>query len=151
MEQRLLALEERVAALEAGRTLVDHLRERVGDGEISYAGSVGFDDREYAWAKDHTYAEVVAGDWNRAATTLESLGSPARLALLGELLRAPRNRGQLQEALGDSSTSNNNDHGGRLTPCLTGVESPRATTSSQTHASLHTYADRSSAGNRRGS
>lgn len=103
-EQRLAALEERVAALEAGRTLVDHLRERVDDGNVGYAGSVGFGGREYVWAKDHTAADVLAADWALAARTLESLGSPARLALLAALLQAPRSRAELHEALGDTST-----------------------------------------------
>jgi DNA-binding transcriptional ArsR family regulator len=103
-EQRFAALEERVAALEADRTLVDHLRERVGDGDISYAGSVGFGGREYVWAKDHAAADILAADWTRVSRTLESLGSPARLTLLAALLRAPRNRAELHEALGDTST-----------------------------------------------
>lgn len=103
-ERRLAALEERVTALEAGRTLVNHLRERVDDGKFGYAGSVGFGDREYVWAKDHVAADVLTADWNLAARTLESLGSPARLALLAALLQAPRSRAELQEALGDTST-----------------------------------------------
>lgn len=103
-EQRLAALEERVAALEAGHTLVNHLRERVDDGKIGYAGSVGFGGREYVWAKDHVAADVLGGDWTLAARTLESLGSPARLALLSALLQAPRNRAELQQTLGDTST-----------------------------------------------
>lgn len=103
-EQRLAALEERVAALEAGRTLVNHLRERVADGKIGYAGSVGFGGREYAWTKDHVATDVLAADWTLAARTLESLGSPARLALLAALLQAPRTRAELHHALGDTST-----------------------------------------------
>lgn len=103
-EQRLIALEERVDALEVGHTLVNHLRERVDDGKLGYAGSVGFGGREYVWAKDHVAADVLAGDWTPAARTLESLGSPARLALLSALLQAPRSRAELHQALGDTST-----------------------------------------------
>jgi DNA-binding transcriptional ArsR family regulator len=104
IEERLVALEERVAVLEGARTPIKRAQARVGDGEVTYAGSVGFGDREYAWAKDHAVDDLLATDWGSAAAVLERLGSPARLALLAALLTAPRTRAQLQEVLGDTST-----------------------------------------------
>lgn len=73
-------------------------------GAITYAGAAGFGRREYQWAMEHRVHDLAAADWGAAASTLESLGSPARLTLLAALLGAPRTRTQLQEVLGESST-----------------------------------------------
>lgn len=71
---------------------------------MAYAGAVTVDDREYLWAKEHQVRDIVGADWAAGATTLECLGSPARLALLAALIGAPRSRAQLQEALGETSS-----------------------------------------------
>ncbi|MDT3439742.1 helix-turn-helix domain-containing protein [Pseudofrankia sp. BMG5.37] len=98
--------------------LLNRLRERAGvedhggprtgvgdpSGAVAYAGAVTVDDREYLWAKEHQVRDIVGLDWAAAATTLECLGSPARLTLLAALIRAPRSRAQLQEALGETSS-----------------------------------------------
>jgi DNA-binding transcriptional ArsR family regulator len=107
-------------------TLLDRLRESIGasdgasngasdgsaggeraddpTGTIAYAGAVGVGEHEYAWAMGHGVADLVALDWSPARRVLECLGSPARLALLGTLVRGPRSRIELQEALGETST-----------------------------------------------
>jgi len=129
-ELRIAALERRVEQLETaaargsggsgtGRAagsealgLLDRLREQRAEasgeptetGSITYAGAAGFGRREYQWVMEHRVQDLAAADWAAAAGTLESLGSPARLALLAALLGAPRTRTQLQEVLGESST-----------------------------------------------
>jgi DNA-binding transcriptional ArsR family regulator len=109
-------LERRLEALEAKATpaapvalaatsplgLVERLRER--GGGLAYVGAAELAGREYVWAKQHDLDALVEGDWSAAAPVLGSLGSPARLALLATLVAAPRNRAELQDALGESST-----------------------------------------------
>ncbi|MBG0564300.1 helix-turn-helix domain-containing protein [Actinoplanes aureus] len=114
IEERLAALESRVARLERGDetlTLLNRLGERADTAEaqdvtgaISYAGAAGFEDRRYLWAKEHEVRDLVAADLRSVATTLESLGSPARLRLLTALLGAPRTRTDLQDVLGETSS-----------------------------------------------
>jgi DNA-binding transcriptional ArsR family regulator len=107
LERRLDDLERRVAALEQhppadALALVNRLRER--GGGLAYLGAAQLDDREYVWAQQHQVDTLVDGDWSAAAPILGSLASPARLALLAALVAAPRNRADLQDALGESST-----------------------------------------------
>ncbi|MFI0409129.1 hypothetical protein [Actinomadura sp. 3N508] len=130
-EERIAELERRMARLEeppserpspanpsprpsadASLNLLDLIRARAGAGRgdgrgtgtIMYGGSVTFDDREYVWAMEHAADEVAGARWAAAASLLERLGSAPRLALLAALLRGPRTRRELQEALGETST-----------------------------------------------
>jgi hypothetical protein len=123
IEQRLAELERRVERLE-GDPRPSALRAAAGDsdpldliarlraglagtgrsGAVVYAGAAGFGEREYLWAKEHGTADLAGADWAGAAGTLESLGSPARLALVAALLDGPLRRADLQAALGESST-----------------------------------------------
>ncbi|MFF3443135.1 helix-turn-helix domain-containing protein [Streptosporangium sp. NPDC002721] len=134
-EQRLAALEERVERLEAASAtrrkeraaggsagdaplrLLDRLREHIGDadgqaagpveatGAIAYAGAVGRDGREYLWAKQRPVHDLVDAERSGIATVLECLGSPARLALLTATLGTTRTRAQLQEVLGETTST----------------------------------------------
>lgn len=123
LERRIGQLEERVAALEArpapaavaSLDLLDGFRARVADeraksdhpetaGTVGYLGAVSIGEREYLYAKEHRVHDLVGTDWTAAATTLGSLGSPARLALLAALLAGARTRAELQQASGDTST-----------------------------------------------
>ncbi|MEU8380558.1 hypothetical protein [Streptosporangium sp. NPDC048865] len=98
--------------------LLDRLREHIGDtgdgrasgpseatGAIAYAGAVGRDGREYLWAKQRPVSELTGAERSSTAATLECLGSPARLALLTALLGTARTRAQLQEVLGETTTT----------------------------------------------
>ncbi|MGP3956634.1 hypothetical protein ACTWPT_11590 [Nonomuraea sp. 3N208] len=127
IEERIAELERRVALLEeaparrpppadapprpiadAPLDLLDLIRSRAG-GEarpdtVMYGGAVTFEDRHYMWAMEHAAGEVADAHWARAAALLERLGSGPRLALLAALLKEPRTRRELQEALGETST-----------------------------------------------
>ncbi|MGS2645349.1 hypothetical protein [Streptosporangium sp. LJ11] len=98
--------------------LLDRLREHVGGtddgqapgpleatGAIAYAGAVGRAGREYLWAKQHTVRDLVSAERSGTATVLECLGSPARLALLTAVLGTTRTRAQLQEVLGEATST----------------------------------------------
>ncbi|MEO3809411.1 hypothetical protein ABGB17_10475 [Sphaerisporangium sp. B11E5] len=93
---------------EGALRLLEGVREGVGgagaSGRVVYVGAVGFDGREYLWAKEHQVGDLVGTDQVGAAAMLECLGSAARLALLIVLAERPRGRGELQEALGETST-----------------------------------------------
>ncbi|GAA5081740.1 DNA-binding transcriptional ArsR family regulator [Thermocatellispora tengchongensis] len=127
-EERLAELERRVARLEAALTgagqdrrppeaspsSLDLLRrfeaaaeEETGEsaGTIAYVGAALLDGDRHLWASEHRVADLMAADWGPAAALLEAMGSPARLALLAALVRGPRTRAYLQEALGGETTS----------------------------------------------
>ncbi|GAA3071562.1 helix-turn-helix domain-containing protein [Streptosporangium carneum] len=127
LEERVAELERRVALLEEAPTdrpppadtpprpvvdapldLLDLIRSRAGGearpGTVMYGGAVTFEDRDYMWAMEHAAGEVADAHWAAAATLLERLGSRPRLALLAALLKKPRTRRELQEALGETST-----------------------------------------------
>ncbi|MFI7538530.1 hypothetical protein [Streptosporangium sp. NPDC049376] len=127
LEERVAELERRVALLEEAPTdrplpadtpprpiadapldLLDLIRSRAGEearpGMVMYGGAVTFEDRDYMWAMEHAAGEVADARWAAAATLLERLGSRPRLALLAALLKKPRTRRELQEALGETST-----------------------------------------------
>jgi Helix-turn-helix domain len=99
--------------------LLDRLREHIGSadddeqvpgppeatGAIAYAGAVGRDGREYLWAKQRPVRDLTGAERSGTATVLECLGSPARLALLTALIGTSRTRAQLQEALGETTST----------------------------------------------
>jgi DNA-binding transcriptional ArsR family regulator len=113
LERRIAHLESRIggepAPVKATRTgnplmaVLHAWRREDGPGTVGYAGHVA--DREALGARQMPLAELLAADWTPAAGILESLGSQPRLALLGALLRdGRRTNGELQEALGDTTT-----------------------------------------------
>ncbi|MDH2430398.1 helix-turn-helix domain-containing protein [Sphaerisporangium sp. TRM90804] len=98
--------------------LLDRLREHIegpddgqqpgpseATGAIAYAGAVGRDGREYMWAKQRPVQELTGAERSGTAALLECLGSPARLALLTALVGTSRTRTQLQEALGETTST----------------------------------------------
>ncbi|MEU7454270.1 ArsR/SmtB family transcription factor [Streptosporangium roseum] len=99
--------------------LLDRLREHIGGadnggqapgpleatGAIAYAGAVGHDGREYLWTKQRPVRDLIGAEQSGTATMLECLGSPARLALLTALIGTSRTRTQLQEALGETTST----------------------------------------------
>ncbi|MGI5290284.1 ArsR/SmtB family transcription factor [Nonomuraea polychroma] len=125
MEERLAALERRIEKLEEQRStapavsarpeataaleLVRHFRERaVKDGTagtVAYGGAARVNGHEYMWTGEQQVGDLLQADWTAAAAVLESMGSPPRLALLAALVGGPRNRGELQEALGGESST----------------------------------------------
>ncbi|WP_188195288.1 ArsR/SmtB family transcription factor [Nonomuraea sp. SYSU D8015] len=125
MEERLAALERRMDQLEeqhaktsargsrlpASSTLelVRHFWERATAGgtagTVAYGGAAFVGGHEYLWAGEHQVHDLMAADWTAAATALESMGSPPRLALLAALVGGPRSRAELQEALGGETST----------------------------------------------
>ncbi|MFI6297202.1 ArsR/SmtB family transcription factor [Nonomuraea sp. NPDC050790] len=129
MEDRLTALERRIARLErqagmpaaepastpgappgaSALELAQHFRERAtadgSAGTVAYQGAVHVNGLEYSWAGQREVGDLLAAGWAPAAAVLEAMGSPARLALLGRLVGGTRTSAELQETLGgDSST-----------------------------------------------
>lgn len=126
MEDRLAALEQRMERLEeqqagasptaerrtAASSSLELLQRLQGQaaasgsaGTVAYAGAAFLGDGEYVWAGEHEVADLMATDWTAAATALEAMGSPPRLALLAALVGGPRSRAELQEALGGESST----------------------------------------------
>ena len=100
---RLAALEERVAALEAagpGATTPDDLGE---SGELGYQGTVRLDG-ELAWTIRYSPAGVLELPPGGVAEVLAALGHPVRLALVRRLLTGSATAAELQAAAELSST-----------------------------------------------
>ncbi|GAA0935319.1 helix-turn-helix domain-containing protein [Nonomuraea longicatena] len=122
MEDRLAALEQRIARLErrAERTsaeppstlaldLAHRLRERATEngtsGTVAYQGTVHVNGLEYTWAGQREVDDLMAADRTHAATVLEAMGSPPRLAILSGLVGGTRTSAELQETLGGESST----------------------------------------------
>jgi hypothetical protein len=104
MSERIAAIEERLAALEASPTaasvavatgpagdafwVLEGLRERHPDpGAVVFAGSVRLpDDRVLEWQEGLDTDAVLDRDWREAADLLAALGHPVRLALVQRFL-----------------------------------------------------------------
>lgn len=77
-------------------------RRETHPGTVGYAGYVA--DPELLWARQTPLSELSSADWTPAATLLETLASPPRLALLRSLLHqepldaAPADLQALEEA-----------------------------------------------------
>jgi DNA-binding transcriptional ArsR family regulator len=125
VEERLAALERRMDRLEqqqaraaagtqappasAALELVRHFRDLAAEGgttgTVAYGGAALAGGHEYLWAGEHQVDDLMAADWTAAAAIVESIGSPARLALLAALVGGSRSRAELQEALGGESST----------------------------------------------
>ncbi|KXO90098.1 hypothetical protein AXK56_08170 [Tsukamurella pulmonis] len=95
-DDRLAALEARVAALEA--VLGDAPAEQAPDGAgtVGYGGEVTLHG-EVAWRIDYSAGAATALPADRLATVLGALGHPARIEIVQELLRGPRTAAELVE------------------------------------------------------
>lgn len=125
LAERLRALEERVAQLEAGRSVagerepatedsapsadtfwaLDGLKSRLGPrGGVLYTGAVtlGGGRYEYQWARPTEHLEQT--DWAERAETVGALGHPLRLTLLQRLAEGERTVAQLVDELELGST-----------------------------------------------
>jgi DNA-binding transcriptional ArsR family regulator len=109
---RLAALEERVAALEeilrAPSTpapdpdvfwALEGLKSRVADpGAVMITGHVTLPDgRAAQWQEGAGAEALLDGDWSPHVTALAALAHPARIRLLQRLLRGPATAGDLQQ------------------------------------------------------
>ena len=101
-DDRLAALEARVAALEAGVA-------PSAPAPIDRSGSLGYEGAvrlygEVSWRIDYSPAATLDLAPAPVAEVLAALGHPVRLALVRRLLSGPGTAAELQEAAGLSST-----------------------------------------------
>ncbi|MFD5162613.1 ArsR/SmtB family transcription factor [Streptomyces hawaiiensis] len=114
LEQRVAALEHRLAALEgAQRTgprldgsdfwALNGLREQLSeagaaDGGVLYTGSVRLPTGEaYSWQMAALTQDLLEDDWTTAAESFAALGHPVRIRLLREILGGRRTAAELAE------------------------------------------------------
>lgn len=126
-DDRLSALEERLAALEAlveraieGRSrdapsppvnvdetfwALEGLRARYGDGGVLYTGSVRLPTGgEVRWQRGTLTPDVLESDWAARAETLAALGHPVRLRLLHHVLHGATTAHELTDTDGVGSS-----------------------------------------------
>lgn len=101
-DDRLAALEERVAALE-GPSAVVASSEPGESGEVSYQGRVRLAG-EVSWTIRYDAAAALGLADGTAADVLAALGHPVRLAIVRRLLTGPASTAELTEAAALSST-----------------------------------------------
>lgn len=101
-DDRLAALEARVAALEAAAGAPVEPAAAAGGGSVGYGGQVALDG-EVGWRIDYDAAAVAALPSDRIATVLAALGHPARVQVVQELLRGPRTAAELLELVDGGS------------------------------------------------
>ena len=102
-DERLAALEARVAALEAGAGSAAAPEEVDRSGAVGYEGDVRLHGR-VAWRVRYAPAAVLDLPAPPTAEVLAALGHPVRLALVRRILEGPASAAELQEASGLSST-----------------------------------------------
>lgn len=101
-DERLAALEARVAALEAAAP--SSSAEVVDDsGVVSYEGAVRLHG-EVSWRIDYSPSAALGLPAAPTAEVLAALGHPVRLALVRRLLTGPASAAELQDAAELSST-----------------------------------------------
>ncbi|QIJ60707.1 winged helix-turn-helix domain-containing protein [Streptomyces sp. JB150] len=128
LSERLAALEERVARLEAApqtrQTSSDEvfwalegLRERLtGDGQVLFTGAVDLPTGEhYEWQQAAETSGLLDADWSDHAVPYAALGHPVRLTLLRAVLRGTRSAAGLQETAGLNTTGQLYHHLRQLT------------------------------------
>jgi hypothetical protein len=90
--------------------LVDELRRSAhaspeeNAGSVVYAGACRIGAEEYVYVREHGVPALLGTDPGKAARLLSSLGNPARLSLLLQLLAAEQSSADLQGLLGEGST-----------------------------------------------
>ncbi|ALG13731.1 hypothetical protein [Kibdelosporangium phytohabitans] len=110
-DERLAALEERVAALEgqpkpvsAGQLwALEGVRERSPEGAVLFTGTVPLPTgHHYEWQQGETVENLLETDWSELSATIAALGHPVRLLLLRLILTGVQTTAGLQdhEALG---------------------------------------------------
>jgi hypothetical protein len=119
LRARLDELEDRVAALEGGRSpagvpvpkggefwVLEKLQERTGpshesdrsSGSLVFAGlTTTRGAGSLVWQEEHSLPDVMEADWRPAASLLSALAHPIRLELLRRLLDGARSTADLQE------------------------------------------------------
>lgn len=102
-DERLAALEQRVAALEAALGPPQPAADADDAGEVGYQGSVHLDG-ERSWTIRYAAGAVLDLPSATVAEVLAALGHTARLALVRRLLTGPATAAELREAAGLSST-----------------------------------------------
>jgi DNA-binding transcriptional ArsR family regulator len=104
-DERLAALEARVAALEGGAApaAAAAAAEVDGSGAVGYEGDVRLHGR-VAWTIRYSPASVLDLPAAPTAEVLAALGHPVRLALVRRLLMGPASAADLQDAAELSST-----------------------------------------------
>lgn len=102
-DERLAALEARVAALEGRAVPPSDPDEVDGSGALGYEGDVRLHG-QVAWTIRYSPAAVLDLPAAPTAEVLAALGHPVRLALVRRLLEGPASAAELQDAGGLSST-----------------------------------------------
>lgn len=110
-EQRLLAIEERLAAVERRVDgpaapqesadelwALDELRRRMPvGGAVLFTGDVTIDGSRVAWQEASAAVDVLAEDWTSVSESLTALHHPVRLTLVQAVLRGTATVSALQE------------------------------------------------------
>ncbi|WP_306319023.1 MULTISPECIES: helix-turn-helix transcriptional regulator [unclassified Streptomyces] len=132
MEERVAALERRVADLERGGSAappveegdfwaLDALKERhpvtpEADGAVLFAGAVRVPTgHRYEWQYGRLTESVFEEDWSQAAESFAALGNPVRLRLLREILGGLRTAAELTALEGVGTTGQIYHHLRQLT------------------------------------
>ncbi|MBL1100025.1 ArsR/SmtB family transcription factor [Streptomyces coffeae] len=132
LQQRIAALEERVARLESARDAVgdtesasredtfwalEGLRRRLaGRGQVLFTGALDLPTGEhYEWQQGAFADGLLAADWSEHAASYAALGHPVRLTLLCAVLRGTRSAAELQEVAGLNTTGQLYHHLKQLT------------------------------------
>ncbi|TPQ22733.1 ArsR/SmtB family transcription factor [Streptomyces sporangiiformans] len=125
LPERLAALEERVARLEAGPQTprnetfwaLEGLRERLtGQGQVLFTGALDLPTGEhYEWQQGAATDGLLEADWAEYAAAYSALGHPVRLTLLRAVLQGTRSAAELQETAGLNTTGQLYHHLKQLT------------------------------------
>jgi hypothetical protein len=128
LSERVAALEERVARLEAAPEArqtppdevfwaLEGLRRRLtGDGQVLFTGAVDLPTGEhYEWQQGTETGSLLDAEWSDHAVPYAALGHPVRLTLLRAVLRGTRSAAELQETAGLNTTGQLYHHLKQLT------------------------------------
>ncbi|MBP2322704.1 hypothetical protein JOF56_003089 [Kibdelosporangium banguiense] len=108
-DERLAALEERVAALETKHAeagvpdpevfwALTGLKQRNESGAVLFTGAAPLSTGEYyEWQQGETFEKLMALDWSEFSGAFAALGHPVRMLLLRLILGGVRTTAELQE------------------------------------------------------